>query len=236
MLLSALALGFLGSLHCLGMCGPIAFMLPLDRDRPAKKVAQLFVYHFGRILSYGLLGIAFGLAGKGLQFFGVQQKLSIGIGMVMIVLVLFPKKTFSNVHPLGGVQRLLIRLKSKLGKSLQKKSPETFLTVGFLNGFLPCGLVYIALLGAIAAGGPLYGLGYMVLFGLGTIPLMTTAVYAGGYFSAGLKAKIRKMVPVFVVVIGVLFIVRGMGLGIPYLSPKQVSQEMVAADMECHQP
>ena len=236
MLLSALALGFLGSLHCLGMCGPIAFMLPLDREHTGKKIAQLFVYHFGRIVAYGLLGIAFGLAGKGLQLFGAQQKLSIGIGIVMIVVVLFPKTTILKLRPLGGLQRLLLRLKSKLGKSLQKKSPETFLTVGFLNGFLPCGLVYIALLGAIATGSAWYGGIYMVLFGVGTIPLMTSAVYAGGYLRAGLKAKIRKLVPVFVVVIGMLFIVRGMGLGIPYLSPKQVSQEIVATDFECHQP
>ncbi len=236
MLLSALALGFLGSLHCLGMCGPIAFMLPLDRERPGKKIAQLFVYHFGRIIAYGLLGLAFGLAGRGLQLFGVQQKLSIGIGIIMIVVVLLPKTISLRFRPVVGFQRLLIQLKSKLGKSLQKKSPETFLTVGFLNGFLPCGLVYIALLGAIATGSAWYGWMYMVLFGLGTVPLMTSAVYAGGYLGSGLKTKIRKMVPVFVVVIGILFIVRGMGLGIPYLSPKQASQEMVATEIECHQP
>ena len=76
----------------------------------------------------------------------------------------------------------------------------------------------------------------MVLFGLGTVPLMTSAVYAGGYLGNSAKTKIRKMVPVFVVVIGMLFIVRGMGLGIPYLSPKQASQEMVDTGIECHQP
>ena len=236
MLVSALALGVLGSLHCLGMCGPIVFMLPLDRSNSRRKYSQLFGYHFGRIIAYSILGIAFGLVGKGLYLFGVQQKLSIGIGIMMILIALFPKTKALKMPVVGGFTRQVNRLKSKLGKSLKKSSSETFLTIGFLNGFLPCGLVYIALLGAIAMGNPIQGMAYMALFGLGTIPLMTTAVYAGGLLGQGIKTKIRKMVPVFVVVIGALFILRGMGLGIPYVSPKPASQEMVSADMECHEP
>ena len=236
MILSALALGFLGSLHCLGMCGPIAFMLPLDRNNSIHKLLQLLLYHLGRLISYALMGLAFGFVGKGLQLFGLQQKLSIGIGILMILLVLIPSKYFGKLHRIRPGFKVVGKVKSRLGEALKKQTPDTFLTIGFLNGFLPCGLVYMALFGAIAMGSPMYGSLYMFLFGLGTIPLMTSVIYVSNFFNQKVKTQIRKLVPAFVVVIGVLFIIRGMGLGIPYVSPKAVVPEMVAADMECHQP
>ncbi|MBT8188627.1 MAG: sulfite exporter TauE/SafE family protein, partial [Croceitalea sp.] len=87
-----------------------------------------------------------------------------------------------------------------------------------------------------ALGGPFKGGLYMLFFGLGTIPLMTSAVYLGGFLKSPIKQKIRKLVPVFVVVIGLLFILRGMGLGIPYVSPKPVQNNIATAQIECHQP
>lgn len=236
MMASALVLGLLGSLHCLGMCGPIAFMLPLSRTQPYKKVLQLSLYHLGRLFSYALMGFAFGLVGKGLQLFGFQQKLSIGIGVLMILLVVVPSKFYAGFSWVSPLYKFVSKMKSKLGATLKKQSPDTFLTIGFLNGFLPCGLVYVALFGAIAFGTPLQGSMYMILFGLGTVPLMTSVVYASTLFSGRVKSKIRKLVPVFVFIIGLLFIVRGLGLGIPYVSPQPITQEMVAADMECHHP
>ena len=236
MLVSALALGFLGSLHCLGMCGPIAFMLPLDRESNAKKIGQLFIYHSGRLLAYASIGVLFGFLGKGLSLFGMQQKLSIGMGVLMILLVLVPTKIF-DAHKLSRpIYTLLGKIKSKLGKELKKKTPDAFLTIGFLNGFLPCGLVYMALLGAIALGNAWQGGLYMMLFGVGTIPLMTTAAYSSSILSTPMKSKIRRLIPVFVVLIGALFIIRGMGLGIPYVSPKPMNTHMESTSLECHQP
>ena len=116
---------------------------------------------------------------------------------------------------------------------MKKKSPDTFLTIGFLNGFLPCGLVYMALFGAIAMGNALQGGLYMMLFGLGTIPLMTTAIYFSGLLKGGIRQKVQKAIPVFVVVIGLLFILRGLGLGIPYVSPAPITQFATSA-IECH--
>ncbi|MBD1259700.1 sulfite exporter TauE/SafE family protein [Maribacter polysiphoniae] len=233
MLLSALALGLMGSLHCVGMCGPIAFMLPVDRNNGFKKVFQITLYHAGRLLAYGLIGLVFGLLGKGLYVFGMQQKLSIIIGVIMIIAVLIPYKTFAKYNLSKPLFRVISRIKSRLGQELKKKSPDTFLTIGFLNGFLPCGLVYMALFGAIAMGSAFEGSLYMVLFGLGTVPLMTTAIYMSGFLQSSAKRRIRQLIPVFVVVIGVLFILRGMGLGIPYVSPKPIS-EIGTSPMECH--
>ncbi|MEZ4810342.1 MAG: sulfite exporter TauE/SafE family protein [Allomuricauda sp.] len=235
MLLSAIVLGLLGSFHCLGMCGPIAFMLPLDRNSKSKKLMQMGIYHVGRAMAYGIMGLVFGFVGKGLYLFGFQQKLSILIGAVMIVLVLIPAQYVKKFGVAKPIYRLLSKLKSRLGTELQKKTPDTFLTIGFLNGFLPCGLVYMALLGAIALGNPLQGALYMVLFGLGTIPLMTSAVYFSSFLKAGTKQAIQRFVPVFVILIGALFILRGLGLGIPYVSPKAPPQvEMTTHDFECH--
>jgi len=233
MLLSAIILGLMGSLHCVGMCGPIAFMLPVDKNNSYKKFSQIFIYHFGRLLAYGIIGLLFGLVGKGLYVFGMQQKLSIAIGILMIVVVLLPYNTFSKYNLSKPLFKVISRVKNRLGQELKKKRPDTFLTIGFLNGFLPCGLVYIALFGSIAMGNALEGSIYMVLFGLGTIPLMTTAIYFSDMLKGGLRQKVQRAIPVFVVLLGTLFILRGMGLGIPYISPEPVV-EIVSAEMECH--
>lgn len=233
MLLSAIILGFMGSLHCVGMCGPIAFMLPVDRTSNIKKFTQIFIYHFGRLLSYGILGLVFGFLGKGLSVFGMQQKLSIAIGVLMIIIVLIPYKSFNKFNLSKPIYTVIGKIKSSLGKELQKKTPDTFLTIGFLNGLLPCGLVYMALFGAIAMESPSKGSLYMILFGAGTIPLMTTAIYFSSILKNGAKQKIQELIPIFVIVIGTLFILRGLGLGIPYVSPKPVT-EIVSSGMECH--
>lgn len=233
MLWSALLLGLLGSFHCVGMCGPIAFMLPVDRSHTLKKITQIFTYHFGRLMAYSLIGLVFGLVGKSLYLFGIQQQLSIAIGLIMIVIVLIPTRTFNKYNFSKPIYKLISKVKSALGQALKKKTADTFLTIGFLNGFLPCGLVYIAVFGSLASVSALQGTLYMFLFGLGTIPLMTTAIYLGKFLNVNIKQRIQKAVPVFVVIIGLLFVIRGLGLGIPYLSPAPVV-EMASGEIDCH--
>ena len=233
MLISAFILGLLGSFHCVGMCGPIAFMLPVDRNNTFKKVTQISLYHIGRLLSYSIMGLVFGLIGKGLNLFGFQQQLSIIIGVVMIIVILIPYKTFNKYNVSKPIYKVISKVKSALGAALKKKTSDTFFTIGFLNGFLPCGLVYMAVFGAIAGGNAAEGSLYMAFFGLGTIPLMTTAIYFSNFLKGAMRQKIQKAIPVFVVLIGVLFILRGLGLGIPYISPAPVS-DMVTGVMNCH--
>jgi len=233
MLVSAFILGLLGSFHCVGMCGPIAFMLPVDRSNTFKKITQIAIYHFGRLLAYSIIGLIFGLIGKSLYIFGFQQQLSIIIGVLMILVVLIPQQTFNKYNFSRPVYRLISKVKSALGSAMKKKSMDTFLTIGFLNGFLPCGLVYMALFAAIAGGNALNGILYMAVFGLGTIPLMTTAIYFSQFLKGKARQRIQKAIPVFVILIGALFILRGLGLGIPYLSPAPV-YEMVSNGVDCH--
>jgi hypothetical protein len=215
------------------MCGPIAFLLPVDRNNNFKKLGQIFLYHFGRILAYSILGFVFGLVGKSLNLFGFQQQLSILIGVLMLAVVFIPQKTFNKYNFSRPIYKVISKVKSALGKELKKKTPDTFLTIGFLNGFLPCGLVYMAIFGAIASGNALQGSLYMAMFGLGTIPLMTSAIYLGNFLNVQVRQRIRRAIPVLVVVIACLFIVRGLGLGIPYISPKPIT-ETVDANYNCH--
>ena len=235
MLWSALVLGILGSFHCIGMCGPIAFLLPLDQRNKNKRIFQLISYHTGRLLTYGLLGFVFGLAGKSLNLFGIQQQLSIIIGVSMIVMILIPSKILNRYYFSKPMYTFVAKVKNAMGVYLKKKNSKTFFTLGFLNGLLPCGLVYMAIFGALASGGANYGALYLVLFGLGTIPLMTVAIYLGNFLKGKAKQNILKAIPVFVVIIGLLFILRGMGLGIKYISPSDmVTEQRIESKYDCH--
>ncbi|PQJ72137.1 MULTISPECIES: sulfite exporter TauE/SafE family protein [Polaribacter] len=232
MFLSAIIFGLLGSFHCVGMCGPIAFMLPIDRQNKTKGFLQILIYHFGRLLSYSLIGLLFGFLGKGFYFFGFQQQLSIIVGLSMIFVILFPK-LFSKVNFSKNINKVVFKVKNALGKELKKKRNDTFFTIGFLNGFLPCGLVYMAVFGALATTNPFSGSLYMFLFGLGTIPLMTSVVYLGNFTKGTFRKRIKKVIPIVVVFIGVLFVLRGLGLGIPYISPAPVV-DLVTSNSSCH--
>jgi len=234
MLLTAIIFGLLGSFHCIGMCGPIAFMLPVDRQKPVKAFFQILSYHFGRLVTYSFIGLLFGFLGKGFYFFGFQQQLSIIVGFTIIFVIIFPK-VFQKFSFSKSISKVIFKIKNSLGKELKKKGNDTFFTIGFLNGFLPCGLVYMAIFGALATSNTFAGGLYMLLFGLGTIPLMTTVVYLGRFAKGNFRKNIQKVIPIFVIFIGILFILRGLGLGIPYISPLEpILSSAVSSVKECH--
>lgn len=234
MLLSAIIFGLLGSFHCIGMCGPIAFMLPIDRENKIKGFFQILSYHFGRLFTYSFIGLLFGFLGKGFYLFGFQQHLSIIVGLLMILTILLPK-TFQKYNFSKSINRLVMKVKSSLGKELKKKRNDTFFTIGFLNGFLPCGLVYMAVFGALATTNAIYGSLYMFIFGLGTVPLMTAVVYLGNFASGLVRKRIQQVTPYVIVIIGVLFVLRGLGLGIPFVSPLEPGINISSQSIEgCH--
>ncbi|MFH7015122.1 sulfite exporter TauE/SafE family protein [Flavobacterium sp. FlaQc-47] len=233
MLYSAFILGLISSLHCIGMCGPIAMMLPVDHQNEAKKVTQIITYHLGRLSAYAIIGLIFGLLGRGFFLAGIQQKMSLIIGLTMIIVVLIPEKTFSKYNFSKPVYKIISKVKSSLGNEFKNKTYKSLFTIGLLNGFLPCGMVYVALFGAIAMQSAGFGVLYMVLFGLGTVPLMTIVVYVHSLLKLPFRNKIQKAIPYVAVVIGVLFILRGLGLGIPYISPSNMNL-FVQATPDCH--
>ena len=233
MLWTALVLGLAGSFHCIGMCGPIAFVLPVDRSSKSKVIFQTFLYNFGRLISYSLIGILFGFIGKGLYLAGFQQRLSVLMGVIMIATIVIPISVFNKYNFSKPLYKIIAKVKSKLGFYLSKKSNKALFLIGFFNGFLPCGLVYMALIGSISTGNVIQGALYMAIFGLGTIPMMAAAILLGNFVSVSIRSKIQKAIPVFVVIIGLLFILRGLGLGIPYISPSDAKLQLSNNPTEC---
>ncbi len=233
MLYTALIFGLISSLHCIGMCGPIAMMLPVSRNNPAKKVIQIMLYHAGRLTSYATLGLLFGLLGKGLYLAGIQQQISIAVGVLMIAIAVVPERVFAKYNFSRPIYTAISKVKSNLGQQFKRKSPDALLTIGLFNGLLPCGLVYAALFGAIAMQNITLSALYMILYGVGTIPLMSAVVYVANFLTLPFRNKLQKAVPIVTVVIGVLFILRGMGLDIAYVSPGNVHL-FVQAAANCH--
>jgi len=226
-LLTALLLGLLGSFHCLGMCGPIAFILPIDRQNKPKMIVQTLLYHLGRMTAYAMIGVIFGYLGKGISLVGFQQKVSLIMGVIMVVFAFIPAVKILGLKSFSAWNKLVYFIKNSLSNYLQKRSTAGFYLIGFFNGLLPCGLVYIALVGAMATGDPILGAFYMAIFGLGTAPMMTLAIFLGNFVSVKLRNKINKMIPYAVAFVGILFILRGLNLGIKFISP---SDKMLNSD------
>lgn len=228
------AIGFLGSFHCVGMCGPIALALPVFSDSKLELFIGRFLYNLGRVISYAFFGLIFGLIGNRLFVIGLQQYLSILIGAAIIVYVILPAKFKSRISS----TKLYISIKdliAKLFSGLIKNPTTTSLFLfGIVNGFLPCGFVYVAVAGAVTTSSLLNSVLFMILFGFGTVPVMLATSIAGRFLTVTLRRKIVKLIPVFAIILAVIFILRGLNLGIPYLSPKLTKMNQPAEVIPHH--
>lgn len=233
MLYTALLFGLISSFHCVGMCGPIAMMLPVDRNNEAKRIVQILVYHLGKLVAYASLGLLFGLLGKGFFLAGMQQQLSVIVGVLMIIIAIVPEKEFAKYNFSRPIYKIISAVKSSLGKQFKKQSFQSLFTIGLMNGYLPCGMVYVALFGALAMNEIHLGILYMVLFGIGTIPMLSLVVYVSNIITISFRKKIQQVIPYVAVFIGILFIIRGLGLNIPYLSPGTLDL-FVQQEANCH--
>jgi sulfite exporter TauE/SafE len=229
--MAAITLGALSSLHCVGMCGPIAMALHVPQQKTWQAVLGALFYNLGRIATYAMLGIFFGFVGKGFVMATSQHVLSIFAGTVMILLVVLPL-----INQRFNTERwsfaFIPSIKNKIGRLFKKQSLESKFYVGFFNGFLPCGMVYIALAGALGQGDALGGGAFMMFFGFGTLPLMAVASLIPNLLSIKWRGLIQKWMPAVICVIGVMLILRGLNLGIPYVSPviNEVSTEITECE------
>lgn len=212
---TAFLLGLVGSLHCAGMCGPLALALPSGGGSRAAFLSGRLAYNFGRILTYCGMGLVFGALGRTLWLAGAQRWVSIGLGVVLIA-GLFSSRRLALWKP---VTALVNWLKSGMGTLLRRRSVPALGLLGVLNGFLPCGLVYVACAGAAVTGGILAGARYMIAFGLGTVPMMLAIGLSGRLVPVAWRFRLQKAIPASVLLLAVLLILRGMSLGIPYVSP-----------------
>jgi sulfite exporter TauE/SafE len=199
---TALLLGFAGSFHCAGMCGPI--VLALNSSRYYGSVKGRMLYHSGRIGIYMALGLLAGIAGHALDFAGIQRHTAIISGVLMILAaVLIYIKPGSS-----WVSRYSAKIRKLFKNQVSAKTSAGILATGMLNGLLPCGMVYMAAAGSVAAGSIAGSVIYMMVFGLATLPMLIviSIAGAGGFRAAG---RISKLAPYLVVLIGLLMIYRG---------------------------
>jgi len=215
----AFIMGLAGSLHCIGMCGPLALSLPVSHSNDRSRFSGGLIYNSGRIISYTSMGLLFGSVGSLIIAAKWQSSLSIALGIIILIYLLFPKRYlhFSTATMIG---KPFVLLRQQLGKLFHSKKLSSILFIGLLNGFLPCGLVYLALTSAIISASPLNGGMFMLFFGLGTFPIMFATVFMGSYLNQSLRQKIHKLVPALLFCMAVLLILRGMNLGIPFISPE----------------
>lgn len=217
-LISGFLLGIVSSFHCVGMCGPIAFSLPVYYLPAHKKVVGILLYHIGRITIYASLGVFFGFVGR--QFFlaGGQQVFSIILGAIILLILVqsILQKRKISIPFFDQVQQ---KLQVFIGNYIRKKQLYAMFVLGMANGLLPCGMVYLAITGALAAGTITGGFGFMAAFGMGTIPALLVLSFFGSVIGLEARNTMKKAIPYFVAIMGVLLILRGMNLNIPYVSP-----------------
>lgn len=229
-LTSAITLGFLGSFHCVGMCGPIALALPVGSASGFKRIALILIYNAGRILTYSFFGLLFGLLGQTLAFAGFQQLFSVIMGCLILVILFLPTG-LSFKNRMGTVVFSFFQmLRDKLAALFNYSGTRPLFLIGLLNGLLPCGLVYLGAAGAAASGNAWSGALFMIFFGLGTIPAMVALPVFGKFAGLSVRNGIRKASPYIVGAVAVLLILRGLNLGVPYLSPKFSNDQNVS----CH--
>lgn len=230
---TAFLIGVMGSFHCVGMCGPIVLALP---SRYNSRTAYLFgrvLYNFGRIATYSVLGLICGLLGRTVAIAGYQGILSIITGVIILLAVVVPGILGNRLLKVSILDRFFSRVKRFWALLFGIDSYLSLFTIGILNGFLPCGLVYIALAGAISTGRMMSGAAYMAIFGLGTMPILLVLSIAGNLINLSLRKTINRLIPIGAVILAALFILRGLSLGIPYISPRIVADAHGGHAIEC---
>lgn len=210
---TALLLGLGGGLHCAGMCGPLVLGLP--GPRAAGATQRRFLYQAGRLAVYVLLGASAGALGHSLALFGVERWVSLSAGLAIAAGMAWGR--FAGGGRWWSLR--LSRLRQWLFPRLNPGSSVAFATYGALNGLLPCGLVYVACAAAAATGGWWSGANYMLWFGLGTVPILLGISLSHRALPSSLRLRLQTLSPLSVALVAGMLILRGLALGIPYLSP-----------------
>lgn len=211
------------------MCGPIAIALPKSNSM----IISRGLYNFGRVITYSVLGLLFGLLGSRLEMFGLQRIISISLGVIILITVLTPSAYRIKLSGILGLYKAVGLLKVYFGKMFKSHSRASMLVIGMLNGLLPCGFVYIGITGAIAVGDALQGMLFMTMFGLGTIPVMLGTSLIGSVININVRKRLTRLLPAFSLILAAIFILRGLNLGIPYLSPK-LEHKPATEEVICH--
>lgn len=218
-LIGGLVIGILGSLHCVGMCGPLALSIPFPRNSSTARSLGILVYNLGRVFTYTLIGIILGWIGSQFSVFGLQQLLSVILG-ILLLLAGITAVLKTRLFRVPGLQNLWNKAFGKgFTKLFQNANYPSLFIIGVLNGLLPCGLVYMALAGALAMGDIKLSAVFMFGFGLATLPAMMAISFAGSLMKMQWQRFLKKLSPYVIIIMAVLLILRGLNLNIPYISP-----------------
>lgn len=218
-ILAGMAFGFLGSFHCVGMCGPLALSLPGSLRYSPAFLGKRLLYNGGRVITYTALGAAAGLLSRVVALGGFQQALSVAAGS-LILLALLSRAVRRRVNRWKSLPvRWVNRASEPLKRLFNKDSAGSMLAIGLLNGLLPCGFVYLALTSALTFGSVGSSGLFMAGFGLGTVPAMLGVSMAGTLVSPGFRRRLQRLSPWFIGAVGILLVLRGLALGIPFVSP-----------------
>lgn len=226
-----LLLGLVSSFHCVGMCGPLAMALPVHDLPRVQRLAATSLYHAGRVLTYATAGALFGWAGRGIYIAGFQQWFAIAMGFVMLLLAVL-NFTFHHSGMPAWLQPFYLKVQQVMHRLLRSPKSYNFLLLGMANGLLPCGMVYMAIAGALSTSSVMHGVLFMGAFGAGTLPAMIALSLFGIRFKLSHRRQIRQLMPYIVAGMAILFILRGMNLGIPFISP--VLPDAPKAAVLCH--
>lgn len=219
-ILAGFVVGILGSVHCVGMCGPIVVGLPVGFSSRTKLFISRLLYSGGRVITYMLMGAAVGLIGKSIVLAGFQRWLSIAAGVGIILAVVLPSDITQKIFPAKFNYLIVDRIRKVWGTLFQKRTMPSMVAIGLLNGLLPCGFLYAGLAAAATTGSAISAAGYMFWFGLGTVPALLATSLFGSMLNLRVRQFFLRLLPVGAVVLGLLLVLRGMNLGIPYISPK----------------
>jgi sulfite exporter TauE/SafE len=231
-LIAGFIVGIGGSLHCAGMCGPLALALPAGRGDVRRYVAGRVLYNIGRTVTYVALGLIAGLAGRGIVLAGAQQAVTITIGVVLLLSLVIPRALKRLLPSFTLPERITAKVMELLSTLMRRSSVAALFLIGVLNGLLPCGFVYLGLAAAVTLGDAGRAMLFMAGFGLGTLPVMLAIAVAGKRIQEGVRRQLLRVVPVITAVLAMLLIVRGLNLGIPYISPHV--DEARPAETHCH--
>jgi uncharacterized protein len=242
MLIAALILGFAGSLHCVAMCAPITLALSMQGKTRGNFIVGKLLYNTGRILTYTALGAALGASKEllGTMLFdihGVQEVLSISLGVGIFVVVLIPQHIRTKIFGMPVFVRVLGRLRGRIGGFMRSSRMSGQFALGLLNGLLPCGFVYMGLAMAALSGSTGDAALTMLSFGLGTFPAMFGIAMLARIAGVQMRftSSLRRYAPFGAALVAVLFLIRGLALGIPYLSPK-LSAQPAGTEQGCAVP
>ncbi|MBA4056655.1 MAG: hypothetical protein C0490_18215 [Marivirga sp.] len=205
MVITALIMGFAGSLHCVGMCSPL--VMAVSNIRSAAMMNRL-IYNSGRILTYGILGALVGTAGWSIPFLHMQNVLSIILGIALLIFSIMGIRNIKVPFLMPFLQKASLTLKTIFGKYLRKKTRLSVFILGSLNGILPCGLTFLALAVCLTLDGPVSSFNFMLVFGIGTLPVMLGLTSVLNQLVKKFDINIRKVTTTMLFISGCLLIAR----------------------------